>query len=181
MLLSAATVLFFLPISVTAASDVDFFLLEVEQSGVPVIKTRDVVFKTNLVFRSAPENFWIFYSAQNKCFVVDIYGGKIDVSPAIAPKGSDPFSKIEISNHETSMSLSGKQSRILLHIEPGWHFDAVLLNQKVIQITSWKTLSTPKIEVKSRKKRRAALYSITVAAASVATFLVIYLATRPDD
>jgi hypothetical protein len=166
--------------SILAESEPDFYLLAVKQTGAPVIKNRDVIFKTHLLFRQVPENFWIFYDKQNSRLVMDIYGGHIGMANNIDCSGNDLFKKVEMANMETSMSLSGKQARIFFPVEPGWHFEATSTNKNKIQITAWKTLTVPKPEVKAKKNRRIFLYMIVAVAASTATFLLIYLLSQPD-
>jgi hypothetical protein len=169
-------------ISVPALADIepDYYLLAVKQVGIPVIKNKDVIFKTNLHFRSVPENFWIFYDQQNSRLVMDIYGGHIGMTSKIECS-SDLFKKVDFSNNETSLSLSGRQSRIYLSAEPGWHFEAIAINKSNVQITAWKTLSVPRPEAKAGKNRRLLLYMLTSMAASTVTFLLIYLISQHDN
>jgi hypothetical protein len=160
----------------------DYFLLSVMKAGAPAIKNRDLIFKTNLRFRKAPENFWIHYDAGRKALAIDIYGGTIDTQSLVVVGTNEVFKEIEIRNQTTTMSLSGKQALIYLKAEPGWHFEAASISKTTIQITSWKEMPTPKPDIAIRKGRRVFLYSLAfLGAAAVTFFLILIIAGNDSD
>jgi hypothetical protein len=111
-------------VSSPAARGSSFYLLAIRQVGAPAVEGKELIYRTDLVFRKAPDSYWIFFDKQSNHLVLDIYGGKIQAKEGIAVGDNEVFSELHIENRETSMALSGKQSLIRLKAEPGWRYEA---------------------------------------------------------
>ncbi len=162
-----------------AACAEPFYLVSVQEVGAPIVSEKELIYRTNIVFRKAPESYWTFYDRQGGFLVLDIYGAKLEMQTELDLSGNEVFKGIKVENLETSMSLSGEQARVYLKVEAGWRFEAETMSKSVIQITARKTLAPPK-PVK-RKSRRVILYILAAVAASAGTFALIILIGRSGD
>ncbi len=150
-------------------------LYSVTVPGAPIIiKNKRIMYGLDLIFDTIPGDYWVYYSENTKKLVVDFYGIHITGDTRVDLSGRGVFRDVLIDNYDTNLSLTSKRSTILIDVvpDPGWHFKAVSINNRVIRITAWKDITgLTKIE---RKKKVVGRYIIIAALVSLITFVCVY-------
>lgn len=150
-------------------------LYSVTVPGAPIIiKNKRIMYGLDLIFDTIPGDYWVYYSENTKKLVVDFYGIHIAGDTKVDLSGRGVFRDVLIDNYDTNLSLTSKRSTILIDVvpDPGWHFKAVSINNRVIRITAWKDITgLTKIE---RKKKVVGRYIIIAALISLITFACVY-------
>lgn len=150
-------------------------LYSVTIPGAPIIvKNKKIMYGLDLIFDTVPGDYWVYFSENTKKLVVDFYGIHIMGDTKVDLSGRGVFRDVLIDNYDTNLSLTAKRSTILIDVvpDPGWHFKAASINNRVIRITAWKDIAgLRKIE---RKEKVVGRYIIIAALISLITFACVY-------
>jgi len=153
----------------------EHMLYSVTVPGAPIIvKNKKIMYGLDLIFDTVPGDYWVYYSENTKKLVVDFYGIYITGDTKVDLSGRGVFRDVTIDNYNTNLALTNKRSTILIDVvpDPGWHFKAISVNNRVIRITAWKDITgLTKIE---RKKKAVGRYVIITALVSLITFVSVY-------
>ena len=139
--------------------------------GAPIItKDKKTIYGLELVFNKSPKEYWVYYSEQKKKLVVDFYGVHIKGKPKVDFSGRGVFKDFEIVNSKTKLSLSEKNSSVLIGLDPdpGWHFKAGVVDNRIVRIIAWRDIS--KLTKVETKKRAIWPYILLILLGASATF-----------
>jgi len=153
--------------------------------GAPVInkKEKKVLYELDLVFNAEPKDFWVYYNNSKKKLVIDFYGVHIQGKPKLDFPGRGVFKDYKIINSETKMSLSNKQSSVLIGMEPDpqWILKTTVIDKRIVRITAWKDITKLTKGSKKKKINPLILYLvITILAASLAFTGVVVFKTSNE-
>ena len=153
----------------------DLTLKAVVTPGAPVItKDKRIIYGLELVFNECPKEYWVYYSEQQKKLVIDFYGVHIKGKPKADFSGRGVFKNFEVVNSKTNLSLSKKTSSVLVGLEPdpGWHFKAVIVDNRIVRISAWRDISEM---AKVDKKKAVWPYILLIILGASATFGIVII------
>jgi len=149
-------VVFFITLYSISAAAEDLILRAFVLPGAPIInkKEKKVLYGLDLIFNAEPKDFWVYYNNNKKKLVLDFYGVHIKGKPKLDFPGRAVFKDYKIINSDTKMSLSNKQSSILIGMDPDpqWLFKATVIDKRIVRITAWKDIA--QLTKGTRKKMR---------------------------
>ena len=159
-----------------SAAAKDLTLKAVVIPGAPIItKDKRIMYGLELVFNRSPKEYWVYYSEQKKKLVIDFYGVHIKGKPKIDFSGRGVFKNFKVVNSKTKLSLSKKNSSVLIGLDPdpGWHFKATVVDNMIVRITAWRDISGL---TKVRKEKKVIWpYILSIILGATATFGIIII------
>jgi hypothetical protein len=160
----------FVLLSAAVAQAAYYRLRSTEPSRTPKVQDNYMVYALDIVFDSLPRNYSFFYRRNTPVLIIECYDAAIRTD-SLTTLRQGPFKGIEITNFNSSKSISGQQSRIAITLDSRWRADVTGVSRNVMRISISK-----KMEKTFLKKKE--IHFLPYAAVLLITGIVTFIAIQ---